>query len=293
MLELRKDIFADERDDNLKEIGKGTQRQDMLGHVTGTSTYFDDHKLQGMLHLKTVRSTHSHARLRRIDTTDAERSPGVRRIIRGADVPRNLNTLLSLINFGKDDEPSLAVDKVRYKGEPIVAIVADSPREAYEAMAKVRIDYEPLPAVFDVEDALKPRAPGALFVRARGRDAIRSTAGRRAHLHQGRRDARWTDRGAQDPRLLRQRRLYQALELCGRQMRGAPSGPLHHPKRLWRRLLRVHQPDTGDGHARLRRYRHGLCDRVPDGQAGASRRHGPDGVPHPQRLSRRRHEGAP
>ena len=159
MLELRKDIFADERDDNLKEIGKGTQRQDMLGHVTGTSTYFDDHKLQGMLHLKVVRSTHAHARLRRIDTSEAERSPGVRRIIRGADVPRNLNTLLSLINFGKDDEPSLAVDKVRYKGEPIVAIVADSAREAYEAIAKVRIDYEPLPAVFDVEEALKPGAP--------------------------------------------------------------------------------------------------------------------------------------
>src|ERR1700747_1384953 len=159
MLELRKDIFADERDDNLKEIGKPTQRQDMLGHVTGTSTYFDDHKLQGMLHLKVVRSTHSHARLRRIDTTEAERSEGVRRVIRGADVPRNLNTLLSLINFGKDDEPSLAVDKVRYKGEPIVAVVADSPREAYEAVAKVRVDYEPLPTVFDVEEALKPGAP--------------------------------------------------------------------------------------------------------------------------------------
>ena len=64
MLELRKDIFADERDDNLKEIGRGTQRQDMLGHVTGTSTYFDDHKLQGMLHLKVLRSAHAHARLR-------------------------------------------------------------------------------------------------------------------------------------------------------------------------------------------------------------------------------------
>src|SRR5438270_12999025 len=82
MLELRKDIFADERDDNLKEIGKGTQRQHMLGHVTGTSTYFDDHKLQRMLHLKIVHSTHSHARLRRIATTDAQRSTGARRIIR-------------------------------------------------------------------------------------------------------------------------------------------------------------------------------------------------------------------
>src|SRR6516162_3117745 len=159
MLELRKDIFADERDDNLKEIGKPTQRQDMLGHVTATSTYFNDHKLQGMLHLKVLRSPHSHARIRRVDFSEAERQPGVRRIIRGADVPRNLNTLLSLINFGKDDEPTLAVDKVRYKGEPIVAVVADSQREAFEALAKIRVDYEPLPTVFDVEEAMKPGAP--------------------------------------------------------------------------------------------------------------------------------------
>ena len=83
----------------------------------------------------------------------------MRRIIRGSDIPRNLNTLLSLINFGKDDEPTLAVDKVRYKGEPVVAVVADSDREAYEAIAKVRVDYEPLPTVFDVEEALKAGAP--------------------------------------------------------------------------------------------------------------------------------------
>jgi CO/xanthine dehydrogenase Mo-binding subunit len=159
MLELRKDIFADERDDNLKEVGKPTQRQDMLGHVTATSTYFNDHKLQGMLHLKVLRSPHAHARIRRIDLADAEHHPGVRRIIRGADVPRNLNTLLSLINFGEDDEPTLAVDKVRYKGEPIVAVVADSQREASEALAKIRVDYEPLPSVFDVEEAMKPGAP--------------------------------------------------------------------------------------------------------------------------------------
>jgi CO/xanthine dehydrogenase Mo-binding subunit len=159
MLEIRKEYFADERDDNLKEIGKGTQRQDMLGHVTGASTYFNDHQLQGMLHLLVYRSEHSHARLRRIDTAEAERSPGVRRVIRGQDVPRNLNTLLSLINFGVDDEPTLAVDKVRYKGEPIVAVVADTQREAQEALAKIRVDYEPLPTVFDVEEALKAGAP--------------------------------------------------------------------------------------------------------------------------------------
>src|SRR3981081_4065323 len=112
-----------------------------------------------MLHLKVLRSPHAHARIRRIDIGEAERSHGVRRIIRGADVPRNLNTLLSLINFGKDDEPTLGVDKVRYQGEPVVAVVADSDREAFEALARVRVDYEPLAAVFDVEEALKAGAP--------------------------------------------------------------------------------------------------------------------------------------
>src|SRR5262247_2775388 len=91
MLEFRKDIFADERDDNLKEIGKPTQRQDMLGHVTATSAYFDDHKVAGLLHLKVLRSPYHHARVRSIDVSEAQRSPGVRRVIRGADVPRNLN----------------------------------------------------------------------------------------------------------------------------------------------------------------------------------------------------------
>ena len=135
------------------------QRQDMLGHVTGRSRYFDDHAFEGLLHLKVLRSPHPHARLRAIDVSAAERSPGVKRVIRAADVPVNKNTLLSLINFGKDDEPLLAVDKVRYKGEPIVAVVAESEAAAYDALAKIRVDYDPLPAVFDVEEAIKPGAP--------------------------------------------------------------------------------------------------------------------------------------
>ena len=76
-------------------------------------------------------------------------------------------------------------------------------------------------------------------------------------------------------------------------MRGAPARPLYDPQRLWRYLLRVHQPDAGDRHARLRRHGDGLCARMPDGQARPSRRHRPDGVSDSQRLSRRRHEGAP
>src|SRR5215470_13149791 len=158
MLEFRKDLFADERDDNLQEIGQPTQRQDMLGHVTGTSPYYDDHRFANLLHLKILRSPHAHARIRSIDDSAAARAPGVKRIIRAADVPVNLNTLLSLIQFGKDDEPSLGSDVVRYKGEPILGIVATSERAAMEAMALVRVSYDPLPAVFDVEEALRPGA---------------------------------------------------------------------------------------------------------------------------------------
>lgn len=159
MLEFRKDVFADERDDNLNVVGKGLQRQDMPGHVTDRTRFYDDHAFEGLLHLKVVRSPHHHARIRAIDVAAAAHAPGVRRVLRGADVPVNKNTLLSLINFGKDDEPSLAVDKVRYKGEPVVAIIAESEAAALAARALVRVDYDPLPAVFDVEEALKPGAP--------------------------------------------------------------------------------------------------------------------------------------
>lgn len=159
MIEFRKDIFADERDDNLTEIGRPTQRQDALGHVTARSKFYDDHLFDGLLHLKCLRSPHHHARIRSIDTSQAERSDGVRRVIRAGDVPVNFNTLLSLLNFGRDDEPSLAVDKVRYRGEPVVAVVAESERQAFEAIAKINVDYEALPHVLDVEEAIRPGAP--------------------------------------------------------------------------------------------------------------------------------------
>ncbi len=158
MLEFRKDLFADERDDDLNEIGQPTQRQDMLGHVTARSRFFDDHAFDGLLHIKCVRSPHHHARIRSVDCTQAENAPGVVRIIRPEDVPVNLNTLMSLIDFGKDDEPVLAVDKVRYKGEPIIAIVAESEIAARDAVHLVRVDYEELPHVLEVEEAIKPGA---------------------------------------------------------------------------------------------------------------------------------------
>ena len=158
-LDFRKDIFANERNDDLNVVGKPILRQDILGHVTGTSPFFDDHKFDNLLHLKCVRSPHHHARILSINTTLAEQSPGVQRIILARDIPVNLNTLLSLIDFGRDDEPTLAEKKVSYLGEPVAAVIANSEQQALDAVAKIDVHYEVLPAVFDVEDALKHDAP--------------------------------------------------------------------------------------------------------------------------------------
>ncbi len=157
-VEFRKDLFADERDDDLKVIGKPVERQDILGHVTGTSPFFDDHRFDGLLHLKCVRSPHHHARIRSIGTARAEAMPGVIRILRGADVPVNMNTLLSLLDFGLDDEPVLAETKVSYWGEPVAAVIATSEQAALNAVKAVDVRYEELPPVLDVEEALKPGA---------------------------------------------------------------------------------------------------------------------------------------
>ncbi len=158
-IEFRKDLFADERQDDLNEIGKPTVRQDIVGHVTGRSKFYDDHVFEGLQHMRCVRSPHHHARIRSVDASAAERMPGVRRVIWPKDVPDNINTLLSLINFGRDDEQLISDKKVSYKGEPVLAIVAETERQAREAVAAVRVDWEVLPHVLDVEEALKPDAP--------------------------------------------------------------------------------------------------------------------------------------
>ncbi|MEM1286647.1 MAG: molybdopterin cofactor-binding domain-containing protein [Pseudomonadota bacterium] len=158
-IEFRKDLFADERDENLNEIGKPVRRQDIEGHVTGRSPFYDDHLFEGLLHMRYVRSPHHHARIRRIDTSAAQSMPGVVRIITSDDVPANMNTLLSLLDFGLDDEPVLSDKKVAYVGEPVVAVVAQTEAQARAAVKAVQVDYEVLPHVLDPEEALKPGAP--------------------------------------------------------------------------------------------------------------------------------------
>ncbi|MEO8669486.1 MAG: molybdopterin cofactor-binding domain-containing protein, partial [Bauldia sp.] len=158
-MEHARNFFRDERQEGYKTIGESEQRVDGFGHVTGRTQFYADRQIPGLLHLKMVRSPHDHARIRSIDTSEAEKVKGVVRILSHADVPGNIYTILKLIQVEPDDEPVLAEGKVRFKGEQILAIVAETPAAAAEAVARVRIDYEILPAVFDVEEALLPGAP--------------------------------------------------------------------------------------------------------------------------------------
>ncbi|HEX5829266.1 MAG TPA: molybdopterin cofactor-binding domain-containing protein, partial [Candidatus Limnocylindrales bacterium] len=145
--------------DALHTVGKAVERNDGVGHVTGRTQYTSDLTFPGMLHLKVVRSPLHHARIRGVDTTEAERVPGFVRVLTHEDVPHNVYTILGLIGVEPEEEFVLPVDRVRYKGEPVVAVLAETEAAAYEAVAKVRLDLEELPAVFDTDEALKPGAP--------------------------------------------------------------------------------------------------------------------------------------
>ncbi|MEA2273154.1 MAG: hypothetical protein QOI98_1862 [Solirubrobacteraceae bacterium] len=140
-------------------VGKPVQRSDALGHVTGKTVFMEDMHPPGMLYLKMHRSERHHALLSAVDVSEALKVKGVVKILTHADVPNNWYTVLKLINVGYDDEPVLAEDKVLWLGEPIVAVVATSERAAREGAAAVKVTYDDLEPVFDVEAALEPSAP--------------------------------------------------------------------------------------------------------------------------------------
>ena len=104
-----------------------------MGHVTGTTEYVDDVRYPGMLHLKMVRNPLVHARIQGIDFSEAEKVPGFVCALTAKDVPKNVYTILCLIGVEPDEEQVLAEERARYRGEPIVAIVAETEAAALEA----------------------------------------------------------------------------------------------------------------------------------------------------------------
>ena len=121
--------------------------------VTGQMDYAADLVIAGALHAAALRSPHAHARILSIDTSEAAAVPGVRCVLTGADMA-NIRSGRAL-----RDVPVLAVGKARFAGEMVAAVAADTREIAEEAVNLIRVEYEPLPAVFDAAAALLPNAP--------------------------------------------------------------------------------------------------------------------------------------
>lgn len=136
-----------------KVIGKSIPRHDSLLQLTGKLIYGVDIKRPGMLYAKALRSKYSHAKLINIDTSEAEKLPGVKGIITAKDVPFNR------FGFTHLDQPVLAENKVRYRGDAIAVVAAETEDIAEQAVNLIKVDYEPLPGVFDPIEAMKPDAP--------------------------------------------------------------------------------------------------------------------------------------
>lgn len=136
-------------------IGKPYPKKDARLKVTGECRFAGDMIYPGMLHGKLLRSPHAHARIRNIDVSKAEKLKGVRAVITGKDFP---GVLYGNFMHTRDYLP-LAIDRVRYIGEEVAAVAADDEDSAWDALNLIHVDYEPLPAVFDPEEAMKEGAP--------------------------------------------------------------------------------------------------------------------------------------
>jgi len=157
----------------------GHGKIDGMAKITGAAIFTDDIRLPRMAHAKLVRSTHPHAKLLSIDTRRALAMPGVLAVMTGEDLP----TRHGAIPVARD-ETALAVERVRYIGEPIACVAATSEAIAREATALVRVVYEPLDAILTIEEALDPDLPPIHDEGKRPSNILR-----RVHQHHGDVDA--------------------------------------------------------------------------------------------------------
>ncbi|MCC6214683.1 MAG: molybdopterin-dependent oxidoreductase [Polyangiaceae bacterium] len=134
--------------DTFRVIGRPGRKVDGLAKATGAALYTDDLQLPGMLHARTLRSTVPHARIVRVDTSRARALPGVHAVLTGADLPERYGVIP-----WTQDETALAVDKVRFIGDEVAAVAAVDEDTALQALDLIEVEYEPLHAFLDPEEA--------------------------------------------------------------------------------------------------------------------------------------------
>ena len=131
--------------------------------ITGAGEFVDDLRVAGCLHAAFLRSPHAHARIRAIDGAAARRAPGVVGVYTAADLGSAGGPVPVYATHPALPRPCgvrpLAADRVRFVGEPVVMVIADDPYRARDALELIAVDYDPLPAITDVEAALAPGAP--------------------------------------------------------------------------------------------------------------------------------------
>jgi carbon-monoxide dehydrogenase large subunit len=146
-------------------LGARVKRVEDQRLITGKGRYLDDIKLQSMAHIAILRSPHAHANIRSIDTSAAKEMPGVVAVITGADIPYNPLPMAwpaggsAGIQNNVNTPRALATDSVKWTGEGVAAVVAETAEQALDALEAIAVDWEPLPAVVDAEAATRPGAP--------------------------------------------------------------------------------------------------------------------------------------
>src|SRR5947208_15574906 len=141
-------------------IGESIKRKEDARCLRGKGTYLDDITLPGMLHMAILRSPHAHARIRSVDTAAASAVPGVVAVVTG-DLMAQHN-LAWMPTLSGDTQAVLATDKVRFQGQEVAAVVAETKYAAEDAVGLVEVDYDVLPAVTGPQQA---QQPGAVRIR--------------------------------------------------------------------------------------------------------------------------------
>lgn len=137
--------------DHIPRIKVNTLRKEAWDKVTGAAKYNGDIHTPDTLYAKMLTSTHAHASIKSIDTSDAENLDGVHAVITGDYIPVLSGSLIK-------DKPPIARNKVRYFGEPIAVVVASSKEKAIQAIKLIKVDYDPLPVVNSIANSIKPDA---------------------------------------------------------------------------------------------------------------------------------------
>ena len=134
-------------------VGQRFPRHNAREQAQGKLVFTDDMVRPNMLHAKALYAAHAHARILRVDVSAAEKMDGVRAVITAKDIPNN--------RFGMShiEQPIIADDKVRYLGDAVAVVAAETEEQAERAVRAIAVEYEPLPAVFDPMEALKADAP--------------------------------------------------------------------------------------------------------------------------------------